>query len=68
MLGVAEAAEELGVSARRVRQMLADGVLDGERVGRAWIIDREQLRRVAGLRPEVGALEPVIGVGRVGAC
>ena len=54
MLGVAEAAEELGVSARRVRQMLADGVLDGERVGRAWIIDREQLHRVAGLRPEVG--------------
>jgi excisionase family DNA binding protein len=54
MLGVAEAAEELGVSARRVRQMLADGVLDGERVGRAWIIDREQLHRVVGLRPEVG--------------
>ena len=54
MLGVSEAAEQLGVSARRVRQMLADGVLDGERVGRAWIIDREQLRRVAGLRPEVG--------------
>ena len=54
MLGVAEAAEQLGVSARRVRQMLADGVLDGERVGRAWIIDREQLHRVVGLRPEVG--------------
>ena len=54
ILGVAEAAEELGVSARRVRQMLADGVLDGERVGRAWIIDREQLYRVVGLRPEVG--------------
>ncbi len=35
-------------------QMLADGVLDGERVGRAWIIDREQLHRVVGLRPEVG--------------
>ncbi|MEZ5379166.1 MAG: helix-turn-helix domain-containing protein [Acidimicrobiales bacterium] len=54
MLSVAEAADELGVSARRVRQMLADGVLDGERVGRAWIIDRERLHRVAGLRPEVG--------------
>lgn len=54
MLGVAEAAEQLGVSARRVRQMLADGVLDGERVGRAWVIDREQLRRVAEVRPEVG--------------
>jgi len=54
MLGVAEAAEQLGVSARRVRQMLADGVLDGERVGRAWIINREQLHQVAGLRPKVG--------------
>lgn len=54
MFGVADAAEQLGVSARRVRQMLADGVLDGERVGRAWIIEREQLRRVAEVRPEVG--------------
>ncbi len=54
MLGVAEVAEELGVSARRVRQMLADGVLGGERVGRVWIVDREQLHRIAGLRPEVG--------------
>ena len=54
MLGVADAAEELGVSARRVRQMLADGVLAGERVGRAWIIDREQLPRVVGVRPAVG--------------
>ncbi len=54
MLGVAEAAEELGVSARRVLQMLADGVLDGERVGRVWIIDPEQLHEVARLRPEVG--------------
>lgn len=54
MIGVAEAAEELGVSARRVRQMLAEGVLDGERVGRAWILDRDRVRRHAGLRPEVG--------------
>ena len=54
MMGVAEAAEQLGVSARRVRQMLADGVLAGERVGRAWIIDREQLHQVSVFRPEVG--------------
>ena len=54
MLGVADAAEELGVSERRVRQMLAGGVLEGERVGRAWIIDREQLQRASGFRPEVG--------------
>ena len=54
MLGVAEAAQELGVSARRVRQMLVDGLLVGERVGRAWVIDREQLHRGEALRPAVG--------------
>lgn len=52
--GVAEAAAELGVSERRVRQMLADGVLDGERIGRAWVIDAGQLRAVGHLRPKVG--------------
>lgn len=54
MLGVVEAAAELGVSARRVRQMLADGVLAGERVGRAWVIDSNDLRQVEHRRPEVG--------------
>lgn len=54
MLGVAEAAADLGVSERRVRQMLADGVLDGERIGRAWVIDAGHLRSVGHLRPKVG--------------
>lgn len=54
MLGVAGAASELGVSPRRVRQMLADGILAGEQVGRAWVIDSEQLHRVALRRPPVG--------------
>ncbi len=54
MLSVVDAAEELGVSPRRVRQMLADGVLSAERVGRAWVIDAEQLRHVQHRRPEVG--------------
>jgi hypothetical protein len=54
MLGVAAAAAELGVSPRRVRQMLADGVLAGERVGRAWVIESEQLRQLEHRRPEVG--------------
>ena len=54
MLGVAEAAVELAVSPRRVRQMLADGVLAGERVGRAWVIDANDLRQVGHRRPEVG--------------
>ena len=54
LLGVSEAAAELGVSARRVRQMLADGLLDGERVGRAWMIASEDLRRIGHSRPRVG--------------
>lgn len=54
LVGVAEAASELGVSPRRVRQMLADGVLAGEQVGRAWVIDSEQLHRIALRRPPVG--------------
>jgi len=53
-VGVAEAAEELGVSPRRVRQMLAHGLLRGERVGRAWVIDRSALRQIGDRRPEVG--------------
>lgn len=33
---------------------LADDVLIGKRVGRAWVIESEQLRQVAHRRPEVG--------------
>lgn len=54
MLGVAEAAAELTVSPRRVRQMLVDGVLVGQRVGRAWVIERDQLHQVQQRRREVG--------------
>jgi len=54
LIGVSEAAVELGVSARRVRQMLAGGLLDGERVGRAWMIEAKNLRRVGRSRPKVG--------------
>ncbi len=54
MLGVAEAGVELGVSPRRVRQMLASGVLAGEHVGRAWVIDSGQLHKVERRRADVG--------------
>ena len=53
-LGVIEAADELGVSPRRVRQMLADGIVSGQRVGRAWVIDRSALDELRDRRPEVG--------------
>ena len=54
MLGVAEAAVMLDVSPRRVRQMLADGVLAGERVGQAWVIGSEQLHQAGHRRREAG--------------
>ena len=47
LIGVADAAAELGVSQRRVRQMLADGTLRGSRIGRVWAIDRAALDLVA---------------------
>lgn len=47
LMGVADAAAELGVSQRRVRQMLADGTLRGSRIGRVWAIDRAALDLVA---------------------
>lgn len=54
VMGVVEVAEELGVSSRRVRQMLAEGDLRGERVGRAWIVERGALDQALANRPEVG--------------
>lgn len=53
-LGVGEVAVELGVSARRVRQMLADGVVVGERVGGVWVVDSAEVGRVARRRRGVG--------------
>lgn len=47
LVGVADAAAELGVSQRRVRQMLADGTLRGSRIGRVWAIDRAALDLVS---------------------
>lgn len=47
LIGVADAAAELGISERRVRQMLADGTLRGGRIGRVWVIDRASLDLVA---------------------
>lgn len=48
VIGVADAAAELGVSERRVRQMLASGTLPGSRIGRVWAIDRTTLDMAVG--------------------
>ena len=43
VVGVAEAARRLGVSPRRVRQMISDGQLAARRVGRVWAISEHDL-------------------------
>lgn len=44
-VGVGEAAERLGVSAQRVRAMIAAGDLPAERVGHAWVINEADVAR-----------------------
>ncbi len=44
LVGVREAAGRLGVSPRRVRQMIADRRLPARRVGRAWAIDEHAVK------------------------
>ena len=54
LVDVLGAAEELEVSPRRVRQLLASGQLPGQRIGRSWAIDQadvQQLRRGGAGRP-----------------
>lgn len=54
IVSVAESAEHLGVSPRRVRQMLADGLLVGRRIGREWAVERRSLENLRHHRGPVG--------------
>lgn len=51
---VAEAAARLGISDRRVRQLIEAGELDAARVGRAWFVSRESIDRRMELSPSGG--------------
>jgi excisionase family DNA binding protein len=53
-LSVAAAAQRLGVSDRRVRQLLAAATLRGERVGRDWVVDSGDLERHRRARRHAG--------------
>lgn len=46
-MDVREAARELGVSLHRVRQLIAQGDLKAQRVGRFWVLDEASVRRRA---------------------
>ena len=50
-LSVAEAAERLGISIRRVQQLVANGRLPADRFGGAFIINAKDLKLVANRRP-----------------
>lgn len=50
-----EAAEMIGVSYQRVRQMLVDGTLEGVKRAKVWLIPRENVEALAAKR-ERGAL------------
>ena len=45
-LSVSEAAERLGVNVQRVHQLVAEGALPAERVGRHWILEEADLVRL----------------------
>jgi len=59
-IAVREAAERLGVSEPRVRQLLVSGDLAGRRLGRAWLVSAESVARMAerGVRPPGRPLGP----------
>lgn len=51
---VAEAAKRLGVSVRRVRQLINDGQIEAVRVGNMWLVLRDSVERRAELDPPAG--------------
>ena len=53
-VSVAEAAARLAVSPRRVRQLIEDGGLAGQRVGGTWLVVEDELESRLKLRPSSG--------------
>jgi excisionase family DNA binding protein len=53
LLATGEAAQLLGVSPNRVRQLVESGQLPGGKIGRDWLIRRADLERYLGLPPGV---------------
>jgi len=53
-IAVREAAERLGVSEARIRQLLVAGDLSGRRIGRAWLVDGDDVARMQGQQRRPG--------------
>lgn len=58
-----EAAEQLGVTVGRVRQMIVDGMLKTERFGRAHMISRDALKTAEQRRTKPGPVPKLKGGG-----
>jgi excisionase family DNA binding protein len=65
-VSVAEAAQALGVSPRRVRALAEAGEISARRVGRAWVIDLDPRLppRLPGRRLSARSAWAVLGLGR----
>jgi excisionase family DNA binding protein len=46
LLSTKQAAEKLGVSAIRIRQLIQDGTIKATRIGRDYVIDEKDLKAV----------------------
>jgi excisionase family DNA binding protein len=46
LLNTKDAAKKLGISPRRVRELIDDGTLTAQRVGREWVIEESALAGV----------------------
>jgi excisionase family DNA binding protein len=54
MLGTAEAATRLGISARRVSAMIQNGQLRAMKIGKTWIIEEAEIVRLAKMKRQPG--------------
>lgn len=48
LFSVAEAAAELGVTRARVNQLIDSGVLIAQKIGRSYVISRDELEKAKG--------------------
>jgi len=47
MIGTSEAANRLGISARRVAALIKQGLLRAEKIGKTWIINEVDVAKLA---------------------
>ena len=47
LLGTQESASRLGVTTTRVATMIRTGLIKAQKIGRTWVIDEEEVQRVA---------------------